>query len=144
MNPAAPYRAWRFHYSYSEQDQPDAPTGLGLSPSHGIEMVSGDESVRQAIFLLLSTIPGERVMRPEYGCLLHRLVFAPNDDTTAGLAIFYARQALERWEPRVEITLLDAGRNPENPEYLDIYLEYRVRETQDVDALLFTFDLAGG
>ena len=42
-------------------------------------------------------------MRPDYGCELHRLVFSPNDDTTAGLAIHYVRRALERWEPRVEV-----------------------------------------
>ena len=69
-----------------------------------------EASVRQAILLLLSTRPGERVMRPTYGCDLHRLVFSPNDDTTAGLAIHYVRQALERWEPRIEVIRLDAGR----------------------------------
>ena len=66
-------------------------------------MVEDDASIRQSLLLLLSTSPGERVMRPDYGCSLRRLVFAPNDDTTAGLAIHYVRQAVERWEPRVEI-----------------------------------------
>jgi len=46
---------------------------------------------------------GERVLRPEYGCDLHRLVFSPNDATTAGLAVHYVRAALLRWEPRIEI-----------------------------------------
>ena len=63
------YRAWRFLH-------PDldlvgiAPGGLRLSPSGGIAMVQEEASVRQAILLLLSTSPGERVMRPDYGCEL--------------------------------------------------------------------------
>ncbi len=137
------YRAWRFLH-------PDldlvgvGPAGLRVSPSGGISMVQEEGSVRQAILLLLSTVPGERVMRPDYGCELHRLVFAPNDDTTAGLAIHYVRRALERWEPRVDILHLDANRNPEEPFRLDISLDYRVRATQRTDRLLFGLDLAGG
>lgn len=65
--------------------------GLGLTAAGGLAMTDGDETVRQALFLLLSTTPGERLMRPGYGSRLHRLVFAPNDDTTAGLAIHYVR-----------------------------------------------------
>ena len=58
-----------------------------------LAMVEGNAAVRQAIQMLLSTAPGERVMRPGYGCDLQRLVFAPNDDTTAGLASFASTAA---------------------------------------------------
>lgn len=83
-------------------------------------------------------------MRPEYGCHLHRLLFAPNDDTTAGLAIHYVRRALERWEPRVEILNLDATRNLEQPALLDVTLEYRVLATQRVAELTFSLNLEEG
>jgi hypothetical protein len=136
------YRAWRF--LYPEVDATPELAGLTLSARGGVDMVQDSDSVRQAILLLLSTVPGERVMRPSYGCLLHRLVFSPNDDTTAGLAIYYVRSALERWEPRIDILHLDAGRNEENPEQLDIILEYRVRALQRTETLAFTFNLAGG
>jgi hypothetical protein len=85
------------------------PEGIALTPAGRIALTSGDAAVRQSIILLLTTIPGERVMRPDYGCPLHRLVFAPNDATTAGLAIHYVRQALVRFEPRIDIVSLDAG-----------------------------------
>jgi uncharacterized protein len=107
-------------------------------------MVEDHDSVRQAILLLLSTLPGERVMRPDYGCQLHRLVFSPNDETTAGLAIHYVRQALDLWEPRIEVLRLDAERNPENSEQLTISLDYRVWATQQIDATTFSFSLSGG
>ena len=145
------YNAWRFRYPYvnapaHETDEisevTDASAGLGISPTGGINMVDEQASVRQSILLLLSTIPGERVMRPDYGCELHRLVFSPNDNTTAGLAIHYVRQALDRWEPRAQVTHLDAGPNPDNPQRLDILLEYRLRRTQNVNELAFSINLA--
>ncbi len=138
----ARYRAWQF--LHPDLDAHGGLAGLQISARGGAEMVEGDDSVRQAILLLLSTVPGERVMRPDYGCHLHRLVFSPNDDTTAGLAIHYVRRALERWEPRIEILALDAGRNAERPELLDISLEYRVRATQRAGELTFSLNILGG
>jgi len=85
-------------------------------------------------------------MRPSYGCDLNRLLFSPNDNTTAGLAIHYVRQALERWEPRVEVVRLNATRSEEDasPGLLEIYLEYRVHATQKTERLAYAFDLTGG
>lgn len=138
---AARHRAWRF--THPDLDTKGAAPGLGLTAAGAIDMVDGDDSVRQAILLLLTTVPGERVMRPDYGCPLHRLVFLPNDDTTAGLAIHYVRRALERWEPRVDILDLDAEQNPEAPHELRITLRYRVRETLRQALLTFSFSLSG-
>jgi phage baseplate assembly protein W len=117
--------------------------GLLVTPAGGLETVQGDAAVRQAIQLLLSTRPGERVMRPRYGCDLQRLVFAPNDDTTAGLAEHYVRRALETWEPRIEILSLDATRDADASR-LSIDLEYRIRASQRRDRLSFRFSLDGG
>lgn len=135
------YRAWRFVHPDLDAAGDAGAGGLQLTPRGRIAMVEGDASVRQALLLLLSTIPGERVMRPRYGCNLHRLIFAPNDATTAGLAIHYVRQAIERWEPRVEILALDANRNPDRPELLDVMLDYRVRATQETAQLRFSVNL---
>lgn len=135
------YRAW--HFVHPDLDTVASAPGLQLTARGSIAMIDEHESVRQAILLLLSTVPGERVMRPDYGCLLHRLIFSPNDDTTAGLAIYYVRRAVERWEPRIDVLRVDAQRNPELAEQLDVLLEYRVRATQRVEALLFAVNLAG-
>jgi hypothetical protein len=105
-------------------------------------MVDSEASIRQALLLLLSTSPGERVMRPTYGCDLGRLVFSPNDDTTAGLAILYVRRAIELWEPRVQLLELDAQRSEDAPSRLDIALSYRVRATLARGQLLFSFNHA--
>jgi phage baseplate assembly protein W len=119
------------------------PAGLVLSPAGRLSGVGGHEAVRQAIILLLTTIPGERVMRPGYGCPLHRLMFAPNDATTAGLAIHYVRQSIKRWEPRIEIVRLDAGVDPAAPSQLTVSLDYRVRGNNQPGQLDFALDLRG-
>lgn len=82
-------------------------------------------------------------MRPDYGCLIHRLVFAPNDETTAGLAIHYVRRAIDLWEPRIDVLRLDATRNPESPEQLTVLLEYRVRATQQIQSMSYPLNLSG-
>jgi phage baseplate assembly protein W len=107
-------------------------------------MVGDRACVRQALLLLLLTRPGERVMRPTYGCELPKLIFWPNDDTTAGLAIHYVRQAIQRWEPRVDRVRVDAQRSSEDAARLDILLEYRVRSTGDEDRLSVQVSLDGG
>ena len=130
------YRAWRFVHPDFDMEQ--AVSGIRISSTGGIEMVAEHAAVRQSILLLLSTTPGERVMRPNYGCNLQRLVFSPNDATTHGLAIHYVRQALQRWEPRIDILRLDAAANPGDPGRMDIMLEYRMPKTAGRENLTIT------
>jgi phage baseplate assembly protein W len=120
------------------------PTGLALSAAGALDTVQGDAAVRQALLLLLTTAPGERVMRPDYGCDLRKLVFSPNDDTTAGLAIHYVRRAVEAWEPRVDVLRIDAAPAEDEPGRLDVVLDYRVRATQREDRITIPVALDGG
>jgi len=133
-----------FGFNHPDFDAGAERSGLTLTAAGGTAMVDGAASVRQSILLLFSTHPGERVMRPRFGCDLRRLIFAPNDDTTAGLAIFYVRRCLERWEPRIQILQLDARRDAEAPTCLRIVLDYRLRRTGQRDQVTYRFDLAGG
>ena len=135
-------RSWRFvHPDFADGG---AEPGISISSRGGLAMVEQPESIRQAILILLTTLPGERVMRPTYGCDLFKLVFSPNDETTAGLAIHFVRRALERWEPRVEILQLDATRNGDEADRLEISLEYRIRAIQRTDQIAFSINLAEG
>lgn len=119
------YKAWRFvHPDFNPIDR---AVGISTDLGGGIAMSEDVAAVQQSLQLLLTTRPGERVMRPGYGCRLHELAFMPNDDTTAGLAIHYVRQAIRRWEPRVDIIDLDAERNEASPSLLDVVLDYRIR-----------------
>jgi len=132
-------RTWRFNHP--DFDTGTLSVGLQLNHAGSVAMVDGAMAVRQSILLLLSTMPGERIMRPEYGCNLHRLVFEPNDATTAGLAIHYVREAIERWEPRAEILHLDAEPAAANPNCLEIVLEFRARTVHVTDRIVFPVNL---
>lgn len=136
-------RAIRFVGVGLPSDTPGQGRGLATGATGAVAMVDGDDSVRQAIILLLTTAPGERLMRPEYGSQLRRLIFAPNDQTTAGLAIHYARSALNRWEPRVEIVDLDAAADPYDAQRLVISLLYRVRSSLTTELLELTIAIGG-
>ena len=138
------YRALRFDLPLPSSDKEQPPSGLILKADGRIETVDGEASVRQAILMLLSTRPGERLMRPGYGCDLSQLVFSVNDDTTAGLAAHYVRRAIEAWEPRVEIVDLVASRDPEAPEQLVVDISYRVKATRRRADLGFRVLLQGG
>lgn len=142
----ARYRSFRFELPqvlWQQVDRPAVSAGLQLTPAGRIDMVEDEDAVHQSILMLLATSPGERVMRPEYGCLLRRVIFSPNDDTTAGLAIHYVRSALERWEPRVDVLRVDALSDPDDPGRLEVLLDYRVRSTQSIQTLRVPVDLAG-
>lgn len=139
--------AWRgVRFLVPGFDAPISGMGAGLTLSHlgALDTIADRAAVRQALLLLFMTRPGERVMRPSYGCELFKLVFWPNDDTTAGLAMHYVRQAVARWEPRVDQVRVDATRNRDDPTRLDITLEYRVRSTGEEDRLSVQLDLQGG
>jgi phage baseplate assembly protein W len=103
-----------------------------------------EESIRQAIRIILSTALGERVMRPDFGCALHELIFAPNSAATRGMAEHHVREALLRWEPRVEVLDVQAMASGEQDEALLLAINYRVRMTDSRFNLVYPFYLDRG
>jgi phage baseplate assembly protein W len=103
-----------------------------------------EESVKQSIRIILSTSKGERVMRPDFGCSLHELVFAPNDAATRGMAEHHVREALRLWEPRIEVLQVQAVASGAQEEELRISIDYRVRSTDNRFNLVYPFYLERG
>jgi uncharacterized protein len=95
--------------------------------------------IEQAILIILMTPKGQRVMRPEFGCQIHELIFAPNDANTWGLAEYYVEEALRFWEPRIQITSVTARADPDNHERMSIRIEYTVKATLDRRTLVYPF-----
>jgi phage baseplate assembly protein W len=103
-----------------------------------------EESVRQSIRIILSTAPGERVMRPNFGCAIHELVFAPNNATTRGMAERHVSEALLNWEPRIDVLEVKAVASGDQDEQLLISINYRVRLTDSRFNLVYPFYLDRG
>ena len=113
------------------------PVRAGLTG--GVALVQGERELEQSIALILCTIPGERPMRPEFGCRIHDYVFAPADATTAGLVAYEVRQSLLRWEPRIEVTDVVVTPDPYDSGVLLVEIRYTVRSTNDPRNLVFPF-----
>jgi phage baseplate assembly protein W len=121
---------WKFPAQVDEQGE------IGLSRY--------EEDIREAIWIILGTAPGERLMRPEFGCGIHEYVFAPNNTRTAGLIRFRVEEALRRWEPRVELEEVAVRSDPRNPAVILINIDYRVRATDSRFNLVYPFYLERG
>ena len=107
----------------------------------GIATAADEASIRDAVWLILGTARGERAMRPDFGCGIHDLVFAPPNSTTLGRVVRDVRAALVRWEPRAEVLEVDAAPDPADPARLLIRIDYRVRTTNNQFNLVYPFYL---
>jgi phage baseplate assembly protein W len=109
-----------------------------VTPAGTIRLITGSEEIDASIRMILSTIPGERVMRPEFGCRMWSLIFAPLTAGTLGQIEQYVREALDRWEPRIDVDRVIAVADQESAE-VKIELDYRIRSTNDIRNLVFPF-----
>jgi phage baseplate assembly protein W len=107
----------------------------------GAAHVAEEESVRQAVWIILGTAPGERIMRPDFGCGIHERVFSVADSTTLGRVAKEVREALVRWEPRIEVQDVQVSVDPDTVGRLLISIEYRVRTTNNQFNLVYPFYL---
>ena len=107
--------------------------------SGGISVSTRERDIAEAIRIILLTPRGERVMRPEFGCQIHTLIFAPNDATTVGLACYYVSEALAMWEPRIRVLDVTAGPDANGTERLLVEIRYEIKATYDRRALVFPF-----
>jgi phage baseplate assembly protein W len=112
---------------------------LSVDARGAIALATGTDDVDQAIASVLSTAPGERPMRPEFGCRVHEHIYDVIDAATLGRIETAVRDALERWEPRVEIVDIAFDLAAQDQGRLDVLLTYRVRETGSERNLVYPF-----
>ena len=117
-------RGWRFPFQFDP-----ASGGTGMSEF--------EENIRQCITLILATKPGERQMLPEFGCHIHELLFSPATRATSVLIAHHVERALGRWEPRIEVSKVDAWADQTGT--MRVQVNYTIRSTlseQDISLLL--------
>lgn len=114
---------------------------IQLDDRNQLSMVGGDTAIRQSIYIIVMTVPGERVMRPDFGCEIHSLIFHPANEETAALAARYVREALNRWEPRIILQELIVTPGGSELGELLIQLRYEIKGQHDPRSMVFPFYL---
>lgn len=100
--------------------------------------------LQQSIMVILSTSPGQRVMRPTFGCRLQELVFEPNNNHTVAQVRRYVEEALGMWEPRINVIDVDVKPDSQDACRLLIDIKYQVKSTRDRRSLVYPFYLIPG
>lgn len=112
---------------------------MSVDQRGALTLVGGETDIAQAISIILSTAPGERPMRPAFGCAVHDHVFEVLDASAFGAIEHAVRQAIERWEPRVTVTAVDFDLQRRDEGCLDIVLTYEIPEVPGVRNLVHPF-----
>lgn len=117
---------------------------LRVDATGGIALVGREQEIEEAIRLILGTSPGERPMRPEFGCRIHEHLFAPADSETAGAITGEVRAALRQWEPRIDVEDVVVTFDTRESTLLYIDVRYAIRATNDRRNLVFPFYVIPG
>jgi len=113
-------------------------------PARRMAYINGEEKIRQSIWLILSTAPGERQMRPDFGCGIHDLVFQPNTAALRSVVAAQVEEALLRWEPRINVVDVRVETPPEARNYILIRIDYRIRANNAFYNLVYPFFINEG
>jgi phage baseplate assembly protein W len=112
---------------------------LQVNSAGGVAVSLYEQRVEESIYLILSTARGERVMLPDFGCGIHDLVFQVNDPRTRSVVIEHVRQALVKYESRIDLLDVIADSAPEQPNLLLIRVNYRIRANNAIGNLVYPF-----
>ncbi|MFP3643367.1 GPW/gp25 family protein [Paraburkholderia sp. SIMBA_054] len=116
-----------------------------LDPLTGaVEFAEFEDDVRQAVFIILGTAPGERLMRPDFGCGIYDMVFEVIDASTLTRVVNLVTEALMRYEPRISLTGVDVDPLFASEGRLEVTVKYLVRSTNQVGNLVFPFYFGEG
>lgn len=117
---------------------------LRVTPGGGFDFSSGEQSVEEAIWILLGTAKGERQMLPRFGCGIHDLVFVPNNPATRGNVQHLVKDALTEWEPRIDVLDVNVSSAPGEENTMLIRVDYRIRSNNTFGNLVYPFFLTEG
>ena len=112
---------------------------LRADPTGRVALVTREREIEQAILLILGTAIGERPMRPDFGCRIHDHVFGPANTATAGQIAYDVREALERWEPRIDVADVRVSFDQISDGRVLIDIGYAIRGLNDPRNLVFPF-----
>jgi phage baseplate assembly protein W len=117
---------------------------LAVTPQGALATASDNAKVEQSIWLILSTAKQERVMRPDYGCGIHDLVFAPSLPQSVGAIVDELRRALVAQEPRIDVLDVTGEIPPGESNVLLLRVDYRIRANNALANVVYPFFITEG
>ena len=108
-----------------------------------LALVEGENDIQEAIRIVLGTRPGERVMRPEFGCRANDMLFEPRDAATETLIRQYVEDALRLWEPRIDVQWVEVYSDEGMDGAVFVEINYTVKDTHDERSIVYPFFLIG-
>lgn len=118
---------------------------LEIEIEHGrLRFAEGNPSIRQVIWNILATRPGERLMRPDFGAGLYNYIHQPNNETTRNLIKDAVFRGVTRWEPRVELTSVQVLPDPVQISHVNVSIHYRIRQDGGAGRMDFSLQLGSG
>ncbi len=115
-----------------------------VNPAGNLSWSVGEQSVQEAIWIILGTALGERQMLPTFGCGIHDLVFAPNNSTTQTNVSQLVRQALSQGEPRIDVLDVNVSAAADEASMLLIRVDYRIRSNNAMNNMVYPFYITEG
>jgi len=112
---------------------------LGVDHTGSIALTAPGGDIEDSMRVVLLTAPGERLMRPQFGCRIWDLLFEPVNATLLGLISQAVRDALAQWEPRIEVLDVRPEQDDDDSGLVQIRIEYRVKSTNDRRNLVYPF-----
>ena len=117
---------------------------LAVTPQGKIAIAQNETKIEQAMWLILSTAPGERLMRPSYGCGVHDLVFEPNTPQAAARIVDQVRSGLSLQEPRISVLDVTSETSADDPSLLLIRIDYRINSNNSIANMVYPFFITEG
>jgi phage baseplate assembly protein W len=117
---------------------------IKVNAKGGLDWSAGADRVRDAIWIIVSTSLGERVMRPRFGAGLKDFVFQPNSDVLRAELATTVRKALTAWEPRIELIAVRVDASPNEESLVLISVDYQIRDTNELYNMVYPFYLQEG
>jgi uncharacterized protein len=112
---------------------------MSVDHTGSIKLTDGAADLDRSIQIVLLTAPGERLMRPQFGCRIWELLFEPVTPNLLGLMAQAVRDALAQWEPRIEVEDVEPIPDGGEPSLVRLHITYRVRATNDRRNLVHPF-----
>jgi len=110
----------------------------------GIKFSQYEKSIEESIRTILNTTPGERLMRPDFGCMINEMVFSPNRPQSIAQAEHYVREAIIKWEPRVILKDVKGSPDPSEETMVNIEIHYEIRSVNTFFNMVYPFYLERG